>query len=828
MTLSLLATMPIAAAQNLSNNDQQTDFFHRYCGDCHGETDPKAETSLLHFPHSASTEKDWDKVVRALTKLQSGSMPPLDYPQPLPKEREAAVNQLRLKLRNELGSDSNKTLTPNSRRLSNFEYENTIQDLLGIDLHLAKHLPEDPSKPYRFNQTPDFLRMTGERLQRYQENARRALDAVIVDPTPPKIHQARREWIPEKNPRELAIEGNKRGSPADGLSIKTWPTHGTYRVRIKASGKFPEGTTDFPLRLVMGYSLASDIGAAPFTTVGTVYLKKSDDHSQVYEFFGRIENHPSEPERQYRRGGTRTGNLVTIPEAMVITPQNLFDDGTLNDRLDLATRPTAVIDWIDFESPWSETWPPPHHQRILFDSPMQNKDSASYARQVIETFLGRAFRRPVRKEEIDRYVRIHEIHHLETDNFEEAIRKTLAAALSSSNFLYHINSKDVSFQQFQIANRLSYFLWGSMPDEPLFEIATAGQLNDPKVIESQVRRMLADPKSRRFIDQLSRQWLGLDKCISIPIHTKRFPRFLHLVSRGQHAGDEVPFRPTIRDAMVEETIAYVGELIDSNQTCFSLIDSDFAMLNERLASHYGITDVRGHQIRRVQLTPKSSLGGLMTHGSILTGNSTGSVPHPVYRAVWLREAILGDEVRDPPADVPSLEENPTDKKDQTLTFAERLNLHRTKTSCRECHAWLDPWGLAFEQYDAIGRFQPMVPPMNTRIRGYDPKKDETLSDYTKYLTQISTVKVSASSTLPDGTVINSLEDLKAYLLTKKSNQVATSVVRRLLSYALGRDLNAHDYLTIESLVEKSKSNGYRLQDLIVSICQSPVFLNQAQ
>ncbi len=818
---------PVSA--EASHTDDVGKFFNHYCVRCHGAETQKADVSLHEFPAIPTTGDDLKQWKLILEVLGSGTMPPDDEPQPSGDEREAAIQWLRERFRAALMKLENDESTPAARRLTNFEYQNTLRDLLGIELNLAKHLPEDPSRPYRFNNNPQYLLMGGEQLERYEEIAQRAMAVAIVDAIKPEVAQARREWKSDKGPAELAIEGNKRGSPEDGLSIKEWPQNGGYRIRVKASGVFPEGTSELPLRLIMGYSLAGDIGASPFEPVGTIHLKKDDNEPRVYEFYGRIENHPWEPERQFRRGGTRTGNLVTIPAAMVITPQNLFDDGTLNDRLDPATRPRAVIEWIDFEAPFSESWPPDHHRQILFDSPLRDNDRDAYVRQVLKRFLTRAFRRPVQPEEISHYVRIHQIYASRRDTLEQSMRSTLAVALASPNFLYHISDTTGATRHYDIANRLSYFLWGSMPDETLFELASQKRLDDESVVAEQVRRMLADKRSHDFIGNFATQWLALDKCRKIPINTKLFPRFLYLVARGQHAGEEVPFRPTIRDDMVEETIAFLAELTERNESLLNIVDSDFAMLNERLAAHYGVTGVHGPELRRVPLEHNSRLGGILTHGSVLIGTSTGSAPHPIYRAVWLREAILGDDVKDPPADVPALEDSAGKSAETASNIKDLLRQHRQKTSCNECHARLDPWGIPFERYNAIGRFQPMVPKDGTRIRGFEKEKHQDLAGYNDYLAQVYTVNVDAESKLPGGPIVNGLDDLKAYLIAERSDDIAANVVRRLLSYALGRRLTRlsyRDHLEVESIVEKSKANGYRLQDLIVSICQSELFLKR--
>jgi hypothetical protein len=214
---------------------------------------------------------------------------------------------------------------------------------------------------------------------------------------------------------------------------------------------------------------------------------------------------------------------------------------------------------------------------------------------------------------------------------------------------------------------------------------------------------------------------------------------------------------------------------------------------------------------------------LLTQGSFLVGTSTGAAPHPVYRAVWLREAILGDEVPEPPADVPALDESAIENATQAITLKDLLRLHRTKQSCRECHARLDPWGIPFEQYDATGRFQSRVPPPGSKVQGFDLAQHRDLSGYREYLNGLSTAKVEASAQLPRGPLVASVAELKRYLLEQRHQDIAENVVRRLLTYALGRELTYRDRYVVEQLLHDSEQNGYKLRDLIVAICQTGLF-----
>jgi hypothetical protein len=364
-----------------------------------------------------------------------------------------------------------------------------------------------------------------------------------------------------------------------------------------------------------------------------------------------------------------------------------------------------------------------------------------------------------------------------------------------------------------------------MPDQELIERAAAGKLDEPAEIENQVLRLLADQRSASFIENFSSQWLSSKKVKGVSINRDLFPRFLYLVAFGERKGEEVPYIPTVRDYMDRETSAFIAELIRRNASVKNLVDSDFAMLNQRLAAHYDVDGVEGHELRAVPIKPEHHLGGLLTQGSMLVGNSTGSAPHPIYRAVWLREAILGDEVAPPPAEVPALTDTAGEEAINATTIAEMLRKHRQVESCNDCHVRLDPWGLPFEQYNAIGQFQPKVPANGARIRLFAPGKDKNFSEYQAYLQNMNKVEVLASSRLPNGPEVNGMRELKEYLLTEKIDTIGENVIRRLLTYSLGRELSFQDRFIVEELRNQAKGNGYLMRDLIVAICQSKPFLS---
>ena len=398
--------------------------------------------------------------------------------------------------------------------------------------------------------------------------------------------------------------------------------------------------------------------------------------------------------------------------------------------------------------------------------------------------------------------------------------------LISPQFLYHtIADGDATDKQHELASRLSYFLWGSMPDDELLSLAKSKKLTEKSVMEQQVKRLLADYRSKDFVKNFTMQWLSLAKMKTVPINQQLFPRFLYYVSRGERSGTEQPYRPTIRDFMLEETTGFVGELIRRNADVINVIDSDFAWLNQPLALHYGVGNLEGNHFRAVSLKPQNEIGGLLTHGSVLIGNGTGTAPHPIYRAVWLREAILGDEVADPPADVPALSDSAGESAEKALTIKNLLAAHRQKESCNDCHSRLDPWGIPFEHYNAIGKYQPLVPKEGVRVSGFILNQHGDLAGYKKYLNSINTELIEAVARVPLGPEVSGMDDLKKFLKQEKRDDVARNILRRLLSYGIGRELGAHDRFVVDDLLQLSSSKGHRLLDMIIIICKSELFRN---
>lgn len=796
-------------------------YFDKHCVRCHGPEKSKGKITVHSLNGDLSLGQELDKWESILDMLEFGEMPPAKEPQPKAEETKAVIQWIESGMRDYVDKVSKESPEAKTRRLTNVEYENTLKQLLGFELDVIDDLSEDPEYHYHFNNTADLMRIGPEQLDLYLEVARKAMRAAIVDPGKPEVYKVRREWKSGGIDKgmgadEIGLWGNRRNTAANGIGLRDFPKNGEFRLRMSASAILPEGFSAVPLKIDLGTN--PEHTETPFKTIATVYLTNSPDEPTVFEFTGRIENHP------YAKVPSRKqGPLVN---EMALRPRIIYDDGTLNDYYGNSAQlqfPRAVINWIEFESPIIDVWPPKHHTDILFDSPLRESDEAEYVRKVIERFITRAYRRPATEPEVDKFAKIYRLIEPSTDSLEEAVRETLAMVLISPQFLYHTESDPATDEHYSMASRLSYFLWACMPDEELFDLAAQQKLNDPSVIEQQVVRMLEHEKSHDFVEDFTVQWLSIRKSLTVPINKELYPRYTRLVERGETAGTEQPYVPSLRDYMMEESFGFVAEMVRRNASVLNVVDSDFAYLNERLANHYGVKGVKGMQMRAVPIKPEHNLGGILTHGSVLIGNGTGTAPHPIYRAVFLREAILGDKVAPPPSEVPALEETAGDTTEGALSIAQLLAKHRTVESCNDCHFRLDPWGIPFEDYNAIGQYQPKVPKDGTKVSKFNKKTHGDLEGYQAYLESLYTVEVDAKARVPHGPEVDGMRELKAYLLKNRGDDIAENVIRRLLSYSIGRTLTYRDRFAVQALFEQAQGNDFKMRDIIVSICKSEVF-----
>ena len=502
------------------------------------------------------------------------------------------------------------------------------------------------------------------------------------------------------------------------------------------------------------------------------------DEFRVHEFRVRMENMPAP-----NTGPSADRNATVLAAWNSARPDN-----------DSPRPPRLLIDWIELETPFLEQWPPPSHRAIVSTSDAAI-DEALQARQVIERFATRAFRRPLTPNELDRLLTLWQASRRDAASFEASVRETLAVVLASPQFLAlpaprarasSADSPPERVDDFQLAARLSYFLWSTMPDERLTALAQSGQLRNPATLAEQAQRMLADPRSWQFIEQFTEQWLELDRLQRIAIQRDRYPGF----------DDE------LAAAMRQETLHFVAALLRENRSLFQLIESQDTFLNETLAKHYGIAGVRGPEFRRVALSPEHHRGGVLTHAGILAGTSDGVEGHPIKRGMWLLKNLLDETPPPPPPNVPELERK--DPKNRATTVAQLLAAHRESKACSGCHRRIDPWGLAFEEYDAVGNWQ-------REGVGAELRRRRTSQP------------VEAAAELPTGTTVHGLRELQAELLRSKPEALRKAAARKLLAYALGRTLNLADIETADSLAAKLRERGDGLGTLVELVVQSESF-----
>lgn len=544
----------------------------------------------------------------------------------------------------------------------------------------------------------------------------------------------------------------------------------------------------------------TDDGMDYKTFADSVKVTNNKDQEKIYTFYGRLENLPLPPH------GT-AGNHITSSSLKV----GLWNHNLVKKDTELGS--SLNIEYIEFEAPYYKTWPSKTHQDIFIES--SHTDPITYGKEVIQNFMTKAFRRPVTADELNLYIDYWLSIKDGYSKFEEGIKETLVAVLSSTNFLYlappnaeqmlasettednnpslsnllgiaNANASSSStdsvktiLNEYALASRLSYFLWNSPPDAELLELANKGQLANR--LSQQVERMLADDKVMRFIDVFTRQWLRLDRQQGQTVDADTFPDYTRFVKQD----------------MALETQHFFKTLLQENLSVLNVIDADFAMLNQNLAEFYGIDNVQGSQFTKVRLNDSNerekARGGLLSQGAFLTGHADGVHSHPVKRAVWVKEKILGDSPPPPPPNVPDLDpETPGFEK---LTLKQQLELHRDKDSCRDCHAKIDPYGVVFEKYDAVGRLR-----SNFKGNAID---DQVM--------------------LPNGTSITGVPEIKRYLLKQQKDQVVLSVIKHLYAYALGKEVSFHDEDALQQILEITKENDYQMQALIKAIVNSPAF-----
>ena len=765
---------------------------NRRCGHCHGADLQEGRvrfdqlsTDILGNRAAAQTWRE------ARNAINAAKMPPEDEPPLSTEERATVIRWITMSLTNAIEQQRSTAGRVVLRRLNRHEYQNTMFDLLGLDMNYIRDLPPDSKSADGYKNDGQSLRMSAIQLEFYLDTARRALEKVIVNDPPDRSFRHRFERSNVGGWRGPTEQSNRLERAQKFLvkMVKDYPEEGEFRVRVRTRADLKPNKGYPLLELSVGYRPDTEVH---FRVAGVKEVLA--EHLQQFEFRGRLENFPLPVRGQGKYPGLvlRLRNVYTdgspIPSKIGKQKRNGKE---VNGFTPEPNMPALLVESVEFEGPVYSEWPPKTHRDILFESDLRDTDEVAYVKEVLRRFMTRAYRRPPSRLEVEEMFSFFALLRPNYTRFEDAIRETLAMVLIQPDFLYLMEpagERKRSIGDWELASRLSYFLWTTMPDKRLLDLAADGFLRDPKVLQAEVNRMLADKRSARFVETFVNQWLRLDELDNIAIDRDYYPTF----------------RDSLKPILRRESSELFAELLRSNESALSLIDSEFTMLNEPLARHYGIEGVYGQRFRRVALGATSQRGGLLGHAAVLMANSNGQDSHPIRRAVWIRDRLLGDPPAPPPPDVPELDE--ADPDFAKLSVREQLEVHREKESCNSCHRGLDPWGIALEHFDAVGLWRDEI------RKRHDGK--------------FQTRPVAAADTLPNGIRLEGVDSLRTHLIKARKRDFAEKLVRSLLTYSLGRSLELTDDEEVNALVEQFVSDGYRLKPLVQRIVGSAAFLTK--
>ena len=748
------------------------------CVQCHGPKKAKGKFRIDTLDPNLIEGGDIDWWLEILDAVSNDEMPPEDAEVKLTSGETSKVTEW-------LSSEIQKASTERRhegghssfRRMARYEYDYALQDLLGLSYSLSGNLPPEADSEDGFKNSSETLQMSAMQFETYREIAIKALEHTTVVGEQPKVtvyqlpnldeasstlnrdlvsktHILTQKTKKGQAPPETVIFDQRNRSVKFNLSNHL-PDQGTMRITLRARRSTMKIDEFASLRFVFSAHTSNNANFSEVISKSAIPVTGSLTDPQLI--------HLDIPLSEIQRNPFRN-NKETFPRR----------DEFLTIECQSKTRgkePLSItLDFIEISAPFFEQWPPQTHRDIFFESPNKNEE-VEYAREVLSRFMERAWRRPVSLNEVTPFVTLFMKYRPEFSTMEEAMIEVLATVLATPEFLYLTQGDSSTISEIELASRLSFFLWSSIPDKELRGLAKKGRLRDPRVLEAQITRMLADPRSARFSRHFVEQWLGLDGLKSVV-----------------HVTDSA-----LMEAMQEEPIAFFKYVLNNNRSLMEFLHSDYAMLNERMAAHYQIRDIYGPQFRKVSIEPNTNRGGILTNAAILTMNSDGKDSHPLKRGIWMLERILDDPPPPAPPNVPEVDL--TDPKILEMTLKERIEDHRNKAACISCHAKIDPWGIAFENYDALG----------------------------VYRTKIKNKPIDATSALFNKQELAGMEGLKRYLLAERQDQFARAMVHKMTSYALGRPLTFSDHAEIEALTVKFRKKEDRLRDLIHLIIFSSIF-----
>jgi mono/diheme cytochrome c family protein len=777
-------------------------FLEKHCIRCHGPQKEEGDIRIDQLSREFKSGTDTHHWAEALDKVNSGEMPPKTEPQPTQAEIATFVGSLNTRLSEGRAARMAARPAVSHYRLSRKEYQNTVYDLLGVRY--------DPTKPGQLNEDTLWqgferigsqLTLSPSHVDRYYGAAGLVLDrafptakgesrkvqktAVDLRYNGGKTQQEVLDRFGIKRPlRYLLFPGNVQNALSANWFGKTGPEHsGLYKLRLKASGIRPLGGQ--PAHL----SIGKRTGEETVEALVEFDLTAPEDNPQIYEFEVFLEM-PAQldfcvvaTDVVDRRAGAAFRNALTSrggylfthsSETVLLNPNapQMFDDkgnGLFS---------TVLLDWIEWEGPLVTEAEKSRRDGLL----PPDDASPEVVAEHLQRFAERAWRRPVQAEELVDYLNAYRLEREAGEKPADAYRVALQGVLTSRNFIYLVEGEPKAREKlndWELASRLSYFLWSSMPDDALLSAAQGGKLSG-EGLKKEVDRLLTDGKINRFVDDFVRQWLQLHRIGTFPPDKKLYPMY----------------DPWLETSLRREPIEYFRELFTQNLPIDRFIDSDWTVANARLCDFYGLPEPKTGDFQRVSLKPEDHRGGLLTMGAVLGLTSDGTRHRPVHRGVWVSEAIFGKTPPPPPANVSAIEPSPPESPKATLR--QKIEAHRNNASCAACHAKIDPLGLAWDNYDAIGLWR-----THEKIEkgvGADPAIDP-------------------SGVMPDGRTFRDSFEFKKLLL-EDDEQVARAFIEHLCTYALRRVLTVDDQADLEAIEAEAKKNGYGVREIIRAVATS--------
>lgn len=839
--LAFLGLLAALACARVSAENRQV-FLQRYCFECHDADSKKGGLDLTTLPFEPGNPQNFSRWVKVEDRVAAGEMPPKKKSRPPARELKAFTNSLAAVL---LSSDLSRIGIEGratERRMNRYEYEETLRDLLSLPyLEVKSFLPED-SEAHGFNKIGEALDVSHVQMGRYLSAAEFSLRAAMAPQAsrPETTTNRYYTWDQRSFFGAIKLEGpvNRRTFPLVGYDLQ----HDLMTMDKPRSGDTQErGNRDKEaLAVVVSTYEPTEIRFDKFRApVSGKYRLRFSAYSVwlATKFLSASRGHRPEPVTIYadtpprllRKLGSFDINpdpTVRELEVYLLAGETIRPDAARffrsrppdfkNPLEETNGMPALAFGWMEVEGPLIDQWPPAGHQVLFGQLPMkdlpagdgkkpagvevQSSHPEQDAEKLLRQFMQQACLRPAQDSELKRFLAV--IHHAVESghSFTDSMIAGYTAVLSSPGFLY-FKEKPGRLDDVALASRLSYFLWNSRPDAELSQLAVRGELHRPKVLRQQTDRLLNDGRSRQFINAFLDYWLDL--------------RLIEGTAPDAELYPDYQLDDLLVESMIGETQLFFNEMVKRNLAVTNLVTSDFAMLNERLATHYGIPGVEGVALHPVKLPADGYRGGLLTQASVLKVTANGTTTSPVKRGVWIMTRLLGKPPQPPPPSVPALE---PDTRGAT-TIREQLAKHRSQETCNACHRNIDPAGFALEGFDVMGGAR-------DRYRVINGKELVAGFGHNGLKFHFSEgPKVDSSGELPDGRTFQDVRQLKQ-LLAGDAEQLARNLTQQLAVYATGAAIQFSDRPVISKILAHSRKNGYGTRTLIHEIVQSDLFLNK--